>query len=89
MPQPPSPKRRLLDTLTQEKLDPLNTTTIALIHDDLQRIKAELVTVKEILEAWNNAKGFVKVVKLVGDIVKWGSPVVVAILATWYFFFKK
>ena len=89
MSPPSAPKRRFLDTLTQDELNSLNAVTISLIHDDLREIKTELVTVKEILVAWNNAKGFVKTVKLVGDIVKWGSPVVVAILTTWYFFFKR
>lgn len=59
--------------------------SIKLIHEDLQNIKAELKTVTEILVAWNNAKGFVKTIKFVGDIVKWGAPIVAAIVAAWYF----
>lgn len=61
---------------------------IKLIHDDLQNIKSELKTVTEILVAWNNAKGFVRTIKFIGDIVKWGAPIVAALAAMWYFFIK-
>lgn len=62
-----------------------DTEAIKLIHSDLQEIKLQLVQLKEILEAWNNAKGFVRTIKLIGDIVKWGVPLVAIISTVWYF----
>lgn len=41
------------------------------IHADLQIIKQTLTETKEMLEAFKNAKGFIKTVKIMGDFAKW------------------
>lgn len=41
------------------------------IHIDLQLIKQTLNETKEMLEAFKNAKGFIKTVQIMGDLAKW------------------
>ena len=62
-----------------------NQEAIEIIIHDLKSIKNQLATVTEILTAWNNAKGFVKTIKFMGDAIKWAAPVVAAITAYWYY----
>lgn len=76
-----------------------NHIVIATLHDDLRRIlaaqneqkqlqeaqAAELKKVAEILEAWNNAKGFVKTVRMIGEVSKWLVLVGGAMAVIWYF----
>lgn len=62
-----------------------NTEAIEIIIHDLKSIKNQLATVTEILTAWNNAKGFIKTVKFIGDAIKWAAPAIAAITAYWYY----
>lgn len=41
------------------------------IHIDLQLIKQTLTETKEMLEAFRNAKGFIRTVQILGEIAKW------------------
>jgi len=40
--------------------------------------------VKEIVTAWNDAKGFIKTVRIIGEVLKWAVAVGAALLALWY-----
>lgn len=76
-----------------------NHMVISTLHEDLKRIleaqreqkqlqeeqAAELKKVAEILEAWNNAKGFVKTVRMIGEVSKWLVIVGGSMAAIWYF----
>ena len=85
--------RRALDALLGadgdiSKLD--SRDFITLIHADLQEIRQlqlaqteTLGAVKEILEAWDDAKGFIKIVKVVGNTVKWMALVGAAFGGAW------
>ena len=69
----------LLEILREEtKNAAMNQHTIELIYDELIKIKElqklnadNLEKVTEILEAWNNAKGFVKTSMMIVNTVKW------------------
>jgi hypothetical protein len=57
---------------------------VKLIHADLKGIKEELAKVAEVVEAWEDAKGFVKTIRTIGEIAKWIAVVSAACLAIWY-----
>lgn len=90
--------RRALDALLEAGGDISKVDTramVTLIHADLQEIRnlqltqAEMLSaVKEILEAWDDAKGFIKVVKLLGNIAKWMTGVGAA-FGLIYYWWKK
>src|ERR1039458_3382788 len=91
--------RRETDRLEEiEKLGP--TKVLQLIHADLQSIKAvqiaqtetlrvqaeAIIKVKEIVEVWDNTKGFVNTIKFVAKIAMWVSLFlggVAAVVALW------
>ena len=85
--------RRALDALIAAggnigKVD--TRSMITLIHADLQKIRTLQLTqaemlgaVKEILTAWDDAKGFVKIVKVVGNTIKWLALVGAAFGGVW------
>lgn len=58
-------------------------TDIEKIREDLAEVKAAVLTMKEIIEAWNDAKGFVRTIKLIGEVFKWVAKVAAAIGAVW------
>lgn len=76
-----------------------NHIELRVLHDDLRRIletqqeqkalqeeqAVELKKVAEILEAWDNAKGFVKTVRLIGEVSKWIVAAGAAVGIIWYF----
>ena len=86
------PLRRHADTMTEEELSETfgqcpvfhNHTDGTMIHADLQEIKQTLVEMKEIVTAWNDAKGFIKTVRIIGEGLKWAVAVDAALLALWY-----
>lgn len=55
------------------------TSTIHEIRDDIREMR-------EILDAWNNAKGFVTTIKFLSSLIKWISIVGGTIGLIWYFF---
>lgn len=57
---------------------------VSLIHDDLKGIKEELKKVAEVVEAWEDAKGFVKTIRTIGEVAKWIAVVSAAVAAIWY-----
>ena len=86
------PLRRHTDAMTEEELSETfgqcpgfhNHTDGTMIHADLQEIKQTLVEMKEIVTAWNDAKGFIKTVRIIGEGLKWAVAVDAALLALWY-----
>lgn len=74
-----------------------------MIHEDLQKIieaqhaqsaiqqaqAIELKKMAEMMEAWNNAKGFVKTMRTIGEIMKWVAAVIAAGGLIWYFLWGK
>ena len=51
----------------------------------LQSLSEELGRVAEVLEAWNNAKGFILTLKLISGGVKVIAPIVAFVVITWVF----
>ena len=86
------PLRRHTDAVTEEELSETfgqcpvfhNHTDVTMIHADLQEIKQTLAEMKEIVTAWNDAKGFIKTVRTIGEVLKWAVAVGAALLALWY-----
>ena len=86
------PLRRYTDAMTEEELSETfgqcpvfrNYTDAPTIHADLQEIKQTLAEMKEIVTAWNDAKGFIKTVRAIGEVLKWAVAVGAALLALWY-----
>ena len=54
------------------------------MHLDLQSIKSDIKNMREVLSAWDNAKGFVKIVRISGEVAKWFVAVGMAFAAIWY-----
>ena len=63
-------QHKKVEAVTLEKLQ----TAI----DEIQKNTADLV------QLWNDAKGFIAIMRIVGKIFKWGSPIVAAALAIYY-----
>lgn len=61
------------------RLDDLTITaeSIKQIHDDVQKMR-------EIIEAWNSAKGFVTTIKFLSALIKWLAIVGAGLGAFWY-----
>lgn len=54
------------------------------IHNDLKDIKDEVAKMTELMAAWDNAKGFVKTIRVIGELTKWVVAVGAAITAIWW-----
>lgn len=87
--------RRELDAIYQDH--PMNSDRqiINAIYTDLAAIKAlqeaqtkDLNKVTEILGAWDNAKGFVKTIRIIAEVAKW-LVVVSGTFAIIYYWFKQ
>ena len=73
----------------------LSRQDIKNIHSDLQEIKKTiegLIAIKETVEemrdivvAWEDAKSFFRVIKVIGEILKWVVAVGAAVGVIWYF----
>jgi len=61
------------------RLDALTITaeSIKQIHDDVQKMR-------EIIEAWNSAKGFVTTIKFLSAFIRWFAIVGGAVGVGWY-----
>jgi len=77
-----------IEKLKHRSADPL----LQEIHKDLQGIKTlqeeqkvTLDEMKEILVVWNNTKGFINTVRVIGTVLKWvvGIGTVIGILVYW------
>ena len=55
------------------------TASIKEIHDDVKQMR-------EILDAWNSAKGFVTTIKFLSAMIKWTAIVGGTVGVVWYFF---
>jgi len=92
MTTPAHQMRRRADTMTEEELDMHFSACPAFhshtdgttIHTDLQEIKQTLVEMKEIAAAWHDAKGFIRMICLIGEVLKWSVAVGAAVLFIWY-----
>jgi hypothetical protein len=76
------------ENLSKRHNDPL----LQRIHDDLQEMKAlqehqkaTLDEMKEILVIWNNTKGFINTVRMIGTVLKWvvGAGTAAGLLIYW------
>ena len=59
----------------------LNQKSLDALLDEVKAIRVQNDTQLEIMTAWNNAKGFVKSVQLIGSVAKWIAGFVAAIAA--------
>lgn len=66
-----SADRRKNDHATPCDLLHQHINVAAMLHEDVQEIKAQLATMVELLEVFNNTKGFVKTLQVVGMVAKW------------------
>ena len=60
-----------------------------LITKNQEAISATLVSMTEILEAWNNTKGFVKTMVTISGFMKWLVAFGASVAAVWYFVFRR
>ena len=63
----------------------VKTETIEELQKTLDSIKADLDAIRELLEAWNAAKGAVKVIYVIGTVIKWLVVTGVALSAITFF----
>lgn len=56
----------------------------ATIMHDLEEIKQDLKSVKELLDAWKNMKGFIRTMQIIGAVAKWLTVTGAAFAAIWY-----
>jgi hypothetical protein len=61
---------------------------IAKEKEMMKEIKEDIATIKsnleELLDLWNNTKGFIKIMSVLGRVVKWASAVLLSIAAIYY-----
>lgn len=51
----------------------------------LGKIQEDIKEMREIIDAWNNAKGFVTTIKFLSAFIKWAAIVGGAVGVLWYF----
>ena len=56
---------------------------IETINSSLERLHKDMTDIKEILEAWNNAKGFVTGIRVFGGILRFLALTSAAAIAVW------
>ena len=83
-------KRRTSDRAGQSGESSIKAM-VEMIYEDLQNIKQlnleqskTLDSMKEILGIWDNTKGFVSTIKVMGRFIFWLSTLGGAVLALWY-----
>jgi superfamily I DNA and RNA helicase len=64
---------------------PANNKDVATIHQDLQEIKETVAEMRDIIVAWQDAKAFFKVIKIIGEMLKWLVATGAAVGVIWYF----
>jgi hypothetical protein len=62
-----------------------NHKDVATIHQDLQEIKETVAEMRDIIVAWQDAKAFFKVIKIIGEMLKWLVATGAAVGVIWYF----
>jgi len=54
----------------------------------MKTLRADVESIKQntedLVQFWTDAKGFIAIMRIIGKIVKWGSPIIVAVVAAWY-----
>lgn len=86
--------KRVEDDMSVDELCEIPSTRLmALVHADLQGIKKlqvrqqkTLDEMNDLLKAWNNAKGFITTLKVIGVVIKWVAMVGAACAAIYYWF---
>jgi len=87
------PLKRRQSDIEREELDEsfrqcpayANHSDVDTIHKDLQEIKKTVEEMRDIIIAWQDAKSFFKMVKVIGEVIKWVVAVCAAIGIVWYF----
>lgn len=51
----------------------------------LEEIQTDIRDMKEVILAWNNAKGFVRTLSILNDIMNWAWKPALVVTAIWYF----
>jgi len=64
----------------------MNHEDVLTIHKDLQEIKATLAEMREIVDAWKDAKGFIKTIRIIGEVLKWLVAIGATVGVIWFFF---
>lgn len=59
-------------------------TELTTIRSKVETMEQEVASIKELLQAWENAKGFIKVIEILGKITKALLPTIAFIGAFWY-----
>ena len=57
---------------------------VSVLKKDQEEIKVEVKKITELLQAWESAKGFVKVIEVISKLVKLLAPIVLVIIAGYY-----
>lgn len=63
----------------------LSHKDVTIIHSDLQEIKETVEEMRDIVLAWQDAKSFFKVIKIMGEVLKWVVAVGAAVGVITYF----
>lgn len=59
---------------------------LAEFHDKLAAIEQKLTALLEIMEAWNNFRGFTRIMAIISSTIKTLAPIALLITALVYFF---
>lgn len=62
---------------------------VHLMQEDMHTIRTDVKSMKEILDAWNDAKGVIRTIQLLGQIAKWIGGIAAAVGAVWLLFKKQ
>lgn len=68
-----------------------HSTPCAVLQEQVtlaEEIRKELKDIRDLLEAWNNAKGFVRTIQTIGTIVKWITAFGASITLIYYWLKK-
>lgn len=55
------------------------------LNEKMDEVLVAVGSVHEVMNAWNNAKGFVNTVQMISKVIKFLTPIGLLILAGWYF----
>jgi len=58
--------------------------SLSITADSIKQIHDDVAKMREIIEAWDNAKGFVTTIKFLSALVKWLTIVGGAVGVIWY-----
>jgi hypothetical protein len=63
----------------------LSHSDVKIIHTDLQEIKITVGEMRDIVVAWQDAKSFFRIIKIIGEVIKWVVAVGIALGLVWFF----